>query len=203
MVIWVAVGLTVIGGAVSAYGQYQSGQAQKKMMNYQADVANQQAVLAQRTADQKSQLTQTQAMLDTKQLQRKYAILEGTQAASRAASGVGGGSGSSGDIATDTFKTQSLDEQMIRYNSDLKSWDLQQHAGMEVWGLGAEANMDRQAGKNAATAGTTAAAGTVLQTAGSAMMMGYSAYKPTGIGAANTVKGQGNMNMFTKVPMAR
>jgi hypothetical protein len=165
-----AVAVTAIGGGVSAYGQYQSGQAQKKMMNYQADVANQQSVLAQRTAEQKSQLTQTQAMLDTKQLQRKYSILEGTQKAARAASGVGGGSVSEGDIATDTFKTQSLDEQMIRYNADLKSWDLQQHAGMEVWGLGAEAEMDRMAGKNAAKAGTTAAVGTVLQTAGKSYM---------------------------------
>ena len=172
-----AVAVTAIGGGISAYGQYQSGQAQKKMMNYQADVANQQAILAQRTADQKTQLTQTQAMLDTKQLQRKYAILEGTQTATRAASGIGGGSVSEGDIATDTFKTQNLDEQMIRYNSDLKSWDLQQHAGMEVWGLGNEATMSRMAGKNAARAGTTGAVGSVLQTAGSAMSMGYTAYK--------------------------
>ena len=177
---WVAaIVLTVAGTAVSAYGQYQQGQAQKKMYDYQASVANQQQVLAQRTAEENSRLTQQAAMEDTKQEQRKYAVLEGAQKAAGAASGIGSGSVSEGDIATDTFNTKTLDEQMIRYNADLKSWDLNRNAGMEVWGLGTQANQYRAAGKNAVTAGKIAATGTILKGAGAAMSMGYGAYKPT------------------------
>jgi hypothetical protein len=162
-----------VGTAVSAYGAYSQGQAQKKMNKYQADVANQQAVLAERTADQNTQLTQIQASQESKQLNRKYAVLAGEQKAARAASGLGGGSVSEGDIATDTLNTQNLDESMIRYNADLQSWKLKQNADMESWGLGNQATMYKTAGKQAAKAGMINAGSTILQGAASTAYTGY------------------------------
>lgn len=180
-----AVALSAVGAGVSAYGMYASGQAQKQQNKYQQAVVQQQAILAKRAADQNTQLVQLQASQDTKQLQRKYAVLEGAQKAARAASGLGGGSKTEGDIATDTFRTQSLDEQAIRYNADLKSWNISQNAGMEVWGLDTQANMYGMAAKNAAIAGNIGAGSTILQGASSVAMgaSGLSSRLPKAYGA--------------------
>jgi hypothetical protein len=168
----IAVAATLFGGGMTAYGQYAQGQAQKKMYQYQADVANRQAEMAQRAADVNVKLTQFKASQDTKALQRKYMIVEGAQRATRAAQGIGGGSVTEGDIATDTFNTRQLDEEMIRYNADLKSWDIKEHAAGEIWGLGTQANQYTFAGKNAARAGAISATGTIFSTAGSVAGMG-------------------------------
>ena len=175
----VGVGSIVIGGGITAYDQYQAGQAQKKMYQYQSDVANEKARQAQVAADTNVKLTQYQASQDTKMLQRKYAVVEGAQRAARAASGLGGGSVTEGDIATDTFNTRKLDEDMIRYNADLKSWDIQRNAQGEIWGLGTEANQFTFAGKSAARAGAISATGTIFSTAGSALSMGSGGMKTT------------------------
>lgn len=160
--------LAVSGGAISAFGQYQSGQAQKKMYDYQAAVATRQQEMAQQAADTNVKLTQFQASEDTAQLNKKYALVEGAQKATRAAQGVGGGSVTEGDIATDTFKNQTLDEMNIRYNADLKSWAIRNQAAGEIWGLETQKNQYTYAGKNAATAGAISSAGTIFSTAGSA-----------------------------------
>lgn len=177
MVIWVSLALGVAGAVMGGISSYQAGQAQKRQSEYQAKVANQQAILAQREAEENSRLTQSKAMSDTKQLQRKYAIAVGAAKAARAASGLGGGGVSEGDIATDTFKTQTADEIMIRYNADVKSWDLNRSAEMEVWGLGNQAEMYRMRGKDAAAAGNMGAVSSVLSNAGSTGLQGYTAYK--------------------------
>jgi hypothetical protein len=162
----------LFGGAISAYGQYQQGQAQKKMYQYQADAANAEAKQVQQAADTNVKLTQFQASQDTKQLQRKYMLVEGAQKAGAAASGIGGGSVTEGDIATDTFNTRKLDENMIRYNADLKSWAIRNQSAGEVWGLKTQAEQYTYAGKNAATAGKIGATGTIFSTVGQAAMMG-------------------------------
>jgi len=184
----IAVGAALTGAAVSAVSSYKQGKAQQKMNQYQADVANQQAVLAQRAADQQSALEQLKAQRETKQLHRKYMVLEGIQKAARAASGVGGASVTEGDIATDTFRSKTLDELAIRYNADLKSWDLKQHAGLEKWGLSNQANMYGMAGRYAMQAGQYAAAGSIISGAGQAANYGmsYSSYK--GANTTNTTK---------------
>jgi hypothetical protein len=168
----IAVAATLFGGGMTAYGQYQQGQAQKRMYQYQADVATRQAEMVKQAADTNVKLTQFQASQDTKMLQRKYMIVEGAQRATRAAMGVGGGSVTEGDIATDTFNTQKLDENMIRYNADLKSWAIRNQAAGEIWGLGTQKEQFTYAGKNAARAGKIGATGTIFSTVGNAALMG-------------------------------
>jgi len=167
-----AMAMMLVGGAMSAYGQYQQGQAQKKMNQYQADVAQRQAEQVQQAADTNVKLTQFQASQDTKMLQRKYMLVEGAQKATAAAMGVGGGSVTEGDIATDTFNTRKLDENMIRYNADLKSWAIRNQAAGEVWGLETQKEQYTYAGKNAAKAGAIGATGTIFSTVGNVLGMG-------------------------------
>jgi len=179
--IYVAVGLMIVGGGISAYGQYQQGQAQKKMYQYQADVNAQQAIMAQRAADANVKLTQYQASQDAKMLQRKYMLVEGSQRAAFAAQGLGGGSVTEGDIATDTFKTMKLDENMIRYNADIKSWEIRNRSANEIWKLEAESRQFTYAGKSAARAGAISGTGTIFSSVGSAIGIGtaYGAKTPS------------------------
>ena len=171
-----------VGTGVAVYGQQTQAAASQKMANYQASVAEREAMLSKRTAEENVRATQQQASLDTAQLNRKYAVLEGAQKAARAASGIGGGSVTEGDIATDTFRTQDLDEQMIRLNADLKSWDLTRGGELEAWGLGTQVSQYRTAGQNARIAGNINSGATILQGA-STIAKPYSGYggtaKPT------------------------
>jgi len=144
-----SIGATVAGTMIQSNAARQAGAAQAAMNKYQADVAHQQALLAQRTAEQNTRLTQISSSEDTAQLQRKYATLRGAQVAARAASGIGGGSVTEGDIATDTFRNQTLDEMAIRYKADVKSWALKEGGTLEAWGQETQANQYRMAGSAA------------------------------------------------------
>jgi hypothetical protein len=180
--LWVAaIVLTVVGGAITAYGQYQAGQAQKKMYQYQSDVASAQQKMDQQAADANVKLTQYKASEDNKMLLRKYDVLEGSQKAAAAGMGMGGGSVSEGDIATDTFNTRNAEEQSLRWNADVKSWAIRNETAGEIWGLDTQINQYGFAGKSAARAGTTAAVGTIFSTAGAATGIGA-------MGAAGSAK---------------
>ena len=157
----------VAGGVTSAVGSYQQGQAQKKMNQYSAEVAAQQTMLTQRTADTNITLVQGQAAEASKQERRNLAMLEGEQKGILAAQGVGGGSVSAADIASSTFNTAELDRQAIRYNADSKAWGIRNNADFETWNLGNQKNQFLMAGKNAATAGTINAGASLLNTASS------------------------------------
>jgi phosphatidate phosphatase APP1 len=162
---------SLAGAGISAFGQYAQGQAQKSEMKYQSDVANRQAEMAERAGAQNVRLTQYQASQDTQALNRKYAVLRGAQKAAFG-SEIGGGSVTEGDVATDTFNTQTRDEEMIRYNADLKSWAIKEQAGGEVWGLKSQANQFTYAGKNAARAGMISGTGTIFSGVGNTAMTG-------------------------------
>ena len=172
----VGIVMGLVGGGISAYGQYQQGQAQKRMYNYQAAVAQEQARQAELTAATNVKLTQFQASQDAKQLRRKYSLVYGTQKASLAAQGISG-SVTAEDIQTDTLNTEIEDLDNIRYNADLKSWNIKNQAAGEAWGLRTQANQFTYAGKNAAKAGTVGMAGTIFSTAGQAATSGYNFLK--------------------------
>ena len=169
---------SAVGGGIMAY---QQGKSEEKMYKYQQAVAKQQAELTQRTAEQNVRLTQTAAAQDTKQLQRKYMVLAGEQTAARAASGIGGGSVSEGDIATDIFRTQKLDESTVRYNADVASWNINNQAALEKWGLSTQAAQYGMAAKQAKKAGTIGLVTGILGGA-SSVAKGYSSYKGYGKG---------------------
>lgn len=170
-----AVGGTIIAGTaaalagtgIAAYGSYQQGQAQEAQANYQAAVAVRQADMSQRAADQNIHATQAQAAEDSKELNRKYAILEGAQRAAFGAE-IGGGSVTEGDVATDTFTKRKYDEANIRYNADLKSWAIKEGSMGEQWGLKTQADQYTYSGKNSRKAGIISGTGTIFSGVGNA-----------------------------------
>lgn len=155
---------SVLAGAVGAYGAYQQGQSGKAMNSFQANMLQQQAVLAQRNAEENTTLVQGQAAEQSKVSARRTAEIAGAQTAAMAANGTAGGTTAS-DIKVDTFDTGKLDQMAIQYNADVKSWGIKNQLGGELWNLDAEEKQYRMAGRNAATAGNIGVGSSILSTA--------------------------------------
>lgn len=161
----VIMALTAVSGGFAAYGQMQAGRAAQRQNEYNAQLAERQSELVRRTAEQNKTAEQLNAAGKSKTLAEKTAELEGTQKATAAASGVGGGSVTSADITADTITKSSLDQAAIKYNADINSWNIENEARGNEWMLKNRANQYRQAGKNAVDAGNINATSTLLNTA--------------------------------------
>ena len=152
------------GGAVSAYGAYQQGQAQKNMMNYQAQAAAVQEQVVQNTAAANISGIQQQAAEQSTILGRTQATQKGAQLAAEGAQGLDG-SGTAADIAKDTFTKQQLDQMTLQYNANVQSWNVTNNANAQLWGLGAQEGQYSMGASNAAIAGDIGAAGSLLSSA--------------------------------------
>jgi len=65
---WIAVGVTVVSGATAAYTQYESGKAQKAMADYNAKIAENEALARQQAIEAESrQLAKGQRAMKAKQ----------------------------------------------------------------------------------------------------------------------------------------
>lgn len=188
----VAMAATAASGVTSAVGQYQQGVAQQKMYDYQAALSVQNSKLLQQYADEEkksieaateSNITQTQdqAAEQSKQFAKNFRQLSGTQKATIGALGLGGSTAEA--LVTSSFDEAKLDEMAIRYNANIKSWNLKESAKQDIWSLeentkqkrwalDTQASMYRTAGKNAKRAGQQQAFTTLLSTAASVAMMG-------------------------------
>jgi len=153
-----------VGGAVSAYGAYQQGQAQKNMMNYQAQAAAVQQQIVSQTATANITGVQDQASLASAQLARSQATIKGAQTAAMGAQGLDG-SVTGADIAKDTFTKQQLDQTTLMYNANVKSWNITNQANSQLWGLGAQETQYSMGAENAAFAGDISAGGSLLSSA--------------------------------------
>jgi len=160
----VAMGAAALGGAVSAYGAYQQGQAQKNMMNYQAQAAAVQQQIVKQTAQANISGEMDQAALKATQLNRQQMAVKGAQAASAGAQGLDG-SVTGADIAKDTFTKQQMDQSTLMYNANVKAWDITNQANANLWGLGAQEDQYSMGAEKAATAGDISATGSLLSSA--------------------------------------
>jgi small-conductance mechanosensitive channel len=183
---------------MQAYGQQQAGKAQSKMYQYQASLAQQQAAITKKYAEEQKKsieaaseanitATQNQAADESKTLFRQITQLTGTQKATIGALGIGGVTAA--DIATDTFDKAKMDELAIRYNANVKSWQIGQQAKRDIWTIGeeskykawsleSEASQYSAAAKNARKAANINSATTLLSTATSMAMIGMVGSKP-------------------------
>lgn len=160
----IALGATAISGAVGAYGAYSQGQAQKNLMNYQAQAAQSQAKQTADVAEANITSVQNQAGREATMLGRSQAIVAGSQKASAGAQGIGG-SVTAANIATDTFNKQQMDQQTLQYNANVKAWNITNQANGRIWSLGVESNLDQMGAKNAAISGNIGATTSLLSTA--------------------------------------
>jgi hypothetical protein len=172
----VGVVLQAGGTALSAYGSYQSGQAQKGMANYNAKLAENEAAAKEQ-----------QAHFETLQMSKER---DRALASQRAALG------SSGAMVSEGTPLLLMAEQAGNFELDILMQ--QRNRALEASALRSQATLDRFAGKQASYAGTMGAFTTVLGGAGS-IGMGAASY-----GAAGGFKsaGGGGMPAGTKTVSA-
>jgi hypothetical protein len=132
--------IAAVGVGVSAYGQYQSGQAQEKAYKQQASIAE-----ADATAEK------TKAVYEERQARDRLKALIGTQRTLYAKAGVDLSSGSPLLVLADTAAKGEEDLQMIRYGGDVN-----------VARQRNQATLARFYGSSASKAGTIGAIGSGL-----------------------------------------
>jgi hypothetical protein len=171
---------TVIGGATTAYGQIQAGKAEASMASYQSTVAKNNAIIAERMAQ--DALDRGKIAETNKRLETKYAI--GKQRVALAANGVLVDNGSGLDLTTDTARFGELDALTIRSNAEREAF------GYRTQGANykAESDMALASGDAAKGASYMAAFGSVLGTAGSVAGKWYSFNKEGIFDSSNSTK---------------
>jgi len=137
---WAAIPYVIaaVGVGMSAYGQYQSGQAQEKAYKFNAAIAEQDAAAERKKADYE----EGQARLRLRQL-------IGTQRTLYAKAGVDLASGSPLMVLADTAARGEEDLEMIKYGGDVSVARQRNQASLQLF-----------YGKQSRTAGTIGAFGT-------------------------------------------
>lgn len=148
------VALTVASLALTAYGQYQQGQAQKESEKFNAQVSRNNAIIAERNA--KAAKERGDAEADAKR--RQIASVKGQQRAAFAASGVAIDEGTPLDILADTAELGELDVLNIKNNAEREAYNYRVQAG----DFTAQAGLHDASARNASTAGLINAGTTVL-----------------------------------------
>ena len=141
---WIATAAVVIGGAVTAYSQYEAGQAAKATANYNAKLAENEALAKEQ-----------QAHIESQQMQKQKERLIASQRA---------GFAKGGAVVTEGTPLLLMAEQAG--TAELDILNQQRNRAMESTSLKSEASMQRYQGKQTARAANIQAAGTVLSTAG-------------------------------------
>ena len=161
----IALVATLLGTAVSAYGQYQAANAANKQADYQAKVAANNAA----TAEMEAKFAEQQGERNAEAQRRKTAIMIGAQRARMGASGAVVDSGSFLDLTLDTAKQGELDAMALLNEGKMQAW----RSRVQGSNLMAQSNLY----KSSKTNPFLAAGGTLLEGAGRA---GFGYYQMTG-----------------------
>lgn len=156
---------TVVGTSVAAYGAIQSGNAQKAAAAAREQQNRNNAVLAQRAAD--DALARGDINAGTKA--RQTAQLMGQQRAGLAANGIDTNEGSALDLQADVAASGEFDQLTIRSNA------MREAAGYEAQGMNyqTQGSIDRATGDNAASAGMLSATSSIVGGAGAVASQWY------------------------------
>ncbi len=141
---------SVAGGGMGAFSQFMAGQQQRRAADYQAQLNDTRAGLA----EQQGNIKQYQQDI-------RYGQMASGEKTGAAARGVLVGAGSEANIQSSMEQQHAMEKSIIA-----------QQAGMQEWGYQTEAKEERYGGKMAARAGDMNAAGTMLGALGSAAMSG-------------------------------
>jgi len=154
---YLSLGTTVLGGALSLYGQMQQSKAQQQQYEYQAAISRNNQIISQRQADDaisRGQVAEEEHRLKVNQL-------KASQRAAFASNGIDLGSDVVGETLSDTAMLGELDALTIRSNAEREAYGYLVQAS----NYGAEAGGSLLASKNAARAGGINAASSLLGTA--------------------------------------
>lgn len=154
----VSIGSTVLSGAMSASSARAGGKSAADQANYQAQVAEQNAQLAEIRKIQIQDAADDEilaAQIETSQI----ASLQRTQAAG---AGIVVGQDTALDTETETIRAGTLDEIAIQRNANLDKWAAQISANSSR----NQAALSRATGESAKRAGKTKALSSLIGTAG-------------------------------------
>lgn len=161
---------SVASGAVGAVGAIQQGRAAKAQADYQARVAENNRILAERAAKQAEEAGE----LASHQARQRARQLIGRQRAIIAAGGGDVGVGSALDITSDTAAFGELDALTIKTNAARDAANYRaQGANFQ-----ADADLARARGSTALTSSYFNAGGTILSTAGNVASKWYNFKSP-------------------------
>lgn len=186
----IALGTTLLGTAVSAYGQYQATSAVNKQADYQAKVAANNA----QTAEMEAKFAEQQGQRNAEEQRRRTAIMVGAQRAKMGASGAVVDTGSFLDLTLDTAKQGELDAMALVNEGRMEAWRAR------VQGTNYQAQSALY--KSSKTNPFLAAGGTLLEGAGRAGMGYYSMTTGAGLGKGSTLYGS-PMDKITTQPGPR
>ena len=141
---WIGTGIALVGTAVSVYGMYEQGQAAEATADYNAKLAENEAIAKEQ-----------QAHAESMQMQKNKERLLASQRAGFAKSGAVGTEGTPLLLMAEQAGTAELD-----------ILNQQRNRAMEATALRSEADLQRFQGKSAARAGAIGAAGTALSGVG-------------------------------------
>lgn len=144
----------LVGAGVSAYGQYEAGQANSEAASYQAQVAANNAAIAKRNAVMDIQAGEAAAA--NKGLQTRAAV--GTEKATQGAAGVDVNTGSAPNVRAGTEQFGMLDALTIRSNAAKAAYGDQVTATSDL----AQSQLDKFESEQASEAGDLGAAGSLL-----------------------------------------
>lgn len=144
----IAAGATAVGAGVAAYSSYQSGQATKRLMNYNAALADQDAKVRERDG----------RILANAQRQQNLRLM----ARQRALYGKAGVNMTGSPLLVQAEQAGQL---------EMAALEVERQGSIEAGRARQQAVLDRMQGKAAARAGTLNAAGTILQ--GTGQVAGY------------------------------
>lgn len=165
----------VAGAATTAYGSYQAGNAASSAAAYQAQVAQNNAKIA----DQNAQYTIAAGQVKAATQSLKGAAAGGKLKAAQAAGGVDVNSGSAVDVQQSQREQEKLDTETVMSNAELQAYGYRTASTSFT----AEAGLDEMKADQAKTAGEIGAAGSLLSNASSlGFKWGAGPLAPTGTG---------------------
>jgi hypothetical protein len=167
--------MQLFSGIAQARAIRAEGDAANQYYNYQAKVAEQNAILAERTGKAQAQAIQDTQAIQGRQLKESNVEFRASQSAALAASGIPLSSVTAGDIQRSTVSKQALDESLLRYNADVRSWEALTGAQNQAYGYRANASNLRASGAQAKYASQLQARSTLI---GSAFSAGTSLLSP-------------------------
>jgi hypothetical protein len=167
----IAVGGQLLGAGISAYGAYESGQANAAALNYQAQVAEYNAGQARQNAQWEMQAADTSAI--NSELKTRAAV--GATKAGQAASGIDVNSGSAPEVRAGMAEFGMLDALNTR------STGARQAYGYEVAATSdeAQAALDKAEASQAKTAGGISAISSLISGASGAASKAATLFGPT------------------------
>ena len=153
---------SLVGGGISAIGQYQQGQETKKAQEFNATVNEQEAELIKSSASRENEILKQNAILNEYRMRKSADTLMGQQIGAYAKSGVSASTGSPLDVIADSLATSELEISIDKWNAENNISTNTYNAEIESSNKLSEARMRRIYGQNAVNNSIYSGVGTLL-----------------------------------------